>query len=179
MAYFNYNSGAKNNPEMNLKISVNNDQLFEVRDEKGLIMVNDQSVTYSLKKISSNEYVMHYDHKSYQLKVLEDKSGEMQLSVDGAFVQLEIKDHITQILEELGMDVSESNQVNEITAPMPGGIIDINVNPGDEVEEGDALLILEAMKMENIIKSPVTGTIAAVHVAKGDNVEKNQLLISF
>ncbi|WP_170147960.1 acetyl-CoA carboxylase biotin carboxyl carrier protein subunit [Marinoscillum furvescens] len=164
---------------MNLKISVNNDHLFEVKDRNGTLLVNESSIDYSLKQVAKDEFVLHYNQKAYQINVLNDAGAELELSINGAPVHLEIKDHITQILEELGMDVSEGAQVNEITAPMPGGIIDINVKAGDTVHEGDALLILEAMKMENIIKSPVAGTIAEVHVGKGDNVEKNQLLISF
>jgi biotin carboxyl carrier protein len=62
---------------------------------------------------------------------------------------------------------------------MPGLIIDLKVNQGDIVKAGDTLLILEAMKMENIIKSTGEGTVKNVKVKKGDSVEKNQVLIEF
>ncbi len=62
---------------------------------------------------------------------------------------------------------------------MPGLILDINVKVGQEVQENDALLILEAMKMENIITSPRNGIIKSVSVKNGDAVEKNHLLIEF
>ena len=61
---------------------------------------------------------------------------------------------------------------------MPGNIIDIKVNVGDAVKNGDTLLILEAMKMENEIKAPCDGTVAGVHVSKGDTVDSGALLIS-
>ena len=62
---------------------------------------------------------------------------------------------------------------------MPGLILDLKVKPGDEVKKGDIVLILEAMKMENIIKSPGDGLVKSVKVKLKDSVEKNQILIQF
>lgn len=66
----------------------------------------------------------------------------------------------------------------KVNSPMPGNIIDIKVAAGDAVTNGQTLLILEAMKMENEIKAPCDGTVAGVHVAKGDTVDSGALLIS-
>ncbi len=66
---------------------------------------------------------------------------------------------------------------NFVNAPMPGVILDIKVNPGDDVKEGDTLLILEAMKMENEISSPAFGKISSVSVKKGESVNAGDLLI--
>jgi biotin carboxyl carrier protein len=62
---------------------------------------------------------------------------------------------------------------------MPGLILDINVKIGQKVKEDDPLLILEAMKMENVLTSPRDGIIKSISVSKGDAVNKNQLLIEF
>ena len=62
---------------------------------------------------------------------------------------------------------------------MPGLVLDVKLNVGDSVEKGDSILILEAMKMENVLKSPAEGVVKSIHINKGDAVEKNQLLISF
>ena len=64
----------------------------------------------------------------------------------------------------------------EVKCPMPGNILSVNVNVGDEVKEGHVLMILEAMKMENEIMSPKSGTVTAVTVKKGDIVESGTLL---
>ena len=77
------------------------------------------------------------------------------------------------------MDTTQSNVVKEIKAPMPGSILNILVEAGQEVKAGDQLLILEAMKMENVIKSPGDGVVAKIHVDEKQSVEKNQVLISF
>jgi len=60
---------------------------------------------------------------------------------------------------------------------MPGFILDINIKEGQEVKEGDTLLILEAMKMENAITSPNKGVVKSVNIKKGETVEKGQLMI--
>jgi pyruvate carboxylase subunit B len=64
-----------------------------------------------------------------------------------------------------------------ITTAMPGTIIDIKVKVGDSVDEGDSVVVIEAMKMENEIQAPKSGIVMAVHVAKGDNVSPNETLL--
>lgn len=66
-----------------------------------------------------------------------------------------------------------------VWAPVPGKIVDVFVKPGDTVEEGDLLLILEAMKMENELHAPRKATVASVPVKKGDQAERGQLLVAF
>lgn len=65
-----------------------------------------------------------------------------------------------------------------VNAPMPGTILDVKVNVGDTVAEGQVLMILEAMKMENDIVAPVAGKVAAINVKKGDSVNSNDALAS-
>ena len=62
------------------------------------------------------------------------------------------------------------------TAPIPGTILSINVNVGDSVEEGQVLMILEAMKMENEIMAPKSGKVASINTSKGSAVESGALL---
>jgi acetyl-CoA carboxylase biotin carboxyl carrier protein len=65
----------------------------------------------------------------------------------------------------------------EILSPMPGTIIDVLVEPGDAVEEGQELVILEAMKMENPIVATVDGTVKEVNVAVDDKVATSQVMV--
>jgi biotin carboxyl carrier protein len=77
------------------------------------------------------------------------------------------------------MNTAVGSKINTIKAPMPGLIIDLKVQAGSTVKAGDPLLILEAMKMENIIKSSGEGIVKSVKVKKGDSVEKGEVLIEF
>jgi 3-methylcrotonyl-CoA carboxylase alpha subunit len=62
---------------------------------------------------------------------------------------------------------------------MPGKVLSINVSAGDEVAEGDALLVLEAMKMENVIRAPRAGVLADIAPTAGQAVEKGALLVAY
>jgi biotin carboxyl carrier protein len=92
---------------------------------------------------------------------------------------LEVKDKLDLLLEKMGINQPSGIKVEDIKAPMPGLIIDIKVIEEQEVEQGEAIMILEAMKMENILKSPQKGIIKTIKVKKGQSVEKNQILIQF
>ena len=65
-----------------------------------------------------------------------------------------------------------------VSANLPGKVQRVDVKPGDQVQEGDVLLIIEAMKMENEIRSPYSGTVAAVYKAAGDNVQTGEEMLS-
>lgn len=66
----------------------------------------------------------------------------------------------------------------KVESPMPGNILDIRCSVGQQVNSGDVLVVLEAMKMENDIVAPSAGTVAGIHVGKGDAVDTGALLIS-
>lgn len=108
-----------------------------------------------------------YQHKTFVFKIR------------GQEVRVHLKDELDLLVEALGMAQTAETVVREITAPMPGLIVGLNVEAGQAIGQGDSVLTLEAMKMENVIKSPVDGTIATVHVKAGDSVDKNQVLVSF
>lgn len=81
--------------------------------------------------------------------------------------------------EDNKKDNSPRENVNrgEITAPMPGKILDIQINEGQEVARGDILLILEAMKLENNITAPFSGTVKSIDVGAGASVEAGAVLV--
>ncbi len=81
-----------------------------------------------------------------------------------------------KVEEKVKQEVEEVSGT-KVEAPMPGLIVRIDVEEGDEVQEGDELLILEAMKMENSIYAPVSGVVKKIYVKEGDNVEKDQVLV--
>ena len=70
-----------------------------------------------------------------------------------------------------------NGEAGDLVTQMPGKVVKISVKPGDEVKEGETLLILEAMKMENEIKTSVAGVVKAVHVKEGRALEQGVLMI--
>lgn len=97
--------------------------------------------------------------------------------INGNKYDVEIMDEYDQLIDKMGLNVTADNKVSDITAPMPGLILDIMVKEGDQVSKGDALLILEAMKMENVIKSVGDGVVKNVNGTKGKAVDKGELII--
>jgi len=75
------------------------------------------------------------------------------------------------------LKVNPSSQKTKILSPLPGSIFAINIKVGDTIKEGDSLLILEAMKMENDITAEKAGVVSAIHVTLGQQVLQNDLLI--
>lgn len=101
----------------------------------------------------------------------------MTLLVNGRQRTVEIRDEVDQLVDQLGLSVVSKAASNDVFAPMPGLVLDIMVAAGDEIEAGTPLLILEAMKMENVLKSEGSGKITRIAVEKGVAVDKRQLLI--
>ena len=165
-----------------LKVKVNN------KDEHQIVFENETSGTIDSKKFSwdvieikNGTFHVIKNNKSYTVELLraEPKEKSFLVKVNGNKYQLNVKDKYDELLKSLGMDSLNSSKVNEVKAPMPGLVLDIRVSEGDEVKKGDPILVLEAMKMENIIKSPTDGVIKKINVKKGLAVEKNQVLINF
>lgn len=79
----------------------------------------------------------------------------------------------------LGLQAGGGQKINSVKAPMPGLVLEVSVAPGQAVQKGDTLLILEAMKMENVIKAAGEGVVKAIPATKGLAVDKGQVLIEF
>lgn len=125
-------------------------------------------------------HVLHHN-KTHNARVIASNFNEKQycIEVNGTEYTIDIANPLDQLIKSLGFSVGMGKQVNAIKAPMPGLILEINVEVGQTVVENDQLLILEAMKMENSIVSPRDGVIKSIVVTQGEAIEKMQLLIEF
>lgn len=162
-----------------LEVIVDEDKKLSISSKKEDIYINGIKIDFEIEKIDEENFKIFKDNKIYSAEIIEKDGKNLILKINNQTLEVAVTDHIDQMLSRLGMDVVASSAVKEIKAPMPGGILSIEVNEGDEVVKGDPLLILEAMKMENVIKSPGDGTIQKIHISMKENVEKNQILISF
>ncbi len=134
----------------------------------------------ALDIVGSNEGFHVLDNgKSYHAEVisLEKEEKKVLLKLNGQQFMINVADNYDQLVEKMGLSIAVIHKISEIKAPMPGLVLSIAVKPGQEIVHGDPLLILEAMKMENIIKSPGEGVVKTVHAIKGKAVEKGETLI--
>jgi biotin carboxyl carrier protein len=125
------------------------------------------------------EFNLLYNNESSNAKVLSsDVTGKkVTVEVNGENFDIEIKDELDQMLEVMGFGTGSTKHIKEIKAPMPGLVLDISVLEGQEVKEGDRILILEAMKMENSIMIHTDAIIKGIRVKAGQAVDKGQVLV--
>jgi biotin carboxyl carrier protein len=129
--------------------------------------------------ISPTEFNGIYNHQSINARLVEANLLTKSLTIETGDEQFEvvIKDALDQKLDQMGFGIATGKQVKEIKAPMPGLVLEVSVTDGQQVNEGDRILILEAMKMENSILIHVNATIKKVLVKAGQAVEKGQVLV--
>ncbi|WP_420602297.1 biotin/lipoyl-containing protein [Flagellimonas sp.] len=118
---------------------------------------------------------------SYKVEISNaDFNGRLYtIKVNGSEFQTSIGTPLHELIKKMGFASNGTKNIDSVSAPMPGLILDISVEEGQEVTEDQQLLVLEAMKMENIITSPRKGVVKKVAVKQGDAVDKKQLLIQF
>jgi len=102
---------------------------------------------------------------------------QFTIKINGNTYDIKLADEYDQLVKKLGLTTAVTHKVKDIKAPMPGLVLSIQVEPGQAVQHGDPLLILEAMKMENVLKSPGDGVVKAIRVQKGTAVDKGAVLI--
>ena len=157
--------------EEKYKVTVDGSMEFE--------FTRQQVEALDLQKTSEGMAHVLKDHRSYktQLQNLNFLSRSYIVRVDSRPFEVKISNELDLLIEEMGLSLAAAQVINDIKAPMPGLILDVQVKEGDEVKEGDYLLVLEAMKMENTLTAPRDGVVKSVTVQKGQTVDKNQLLI--
>ena len=132
----------------------------EIREGQFHILFKGQSLVADVVEVNAADktFVIRINNKNYNVQ---------------------LKDQYDELLQSLGMDSFNNQKESEIKAPMPGRVLDIMQSVGSSVVKGDGVLVLEAMKMENVIKSPTDGVIKKLAVVKDQAVEKNEVLVEF
>lgn len=163
------------------EVKINGQDPLNIDATGSEITVNGEAQALEIVELGEGTFQVIRLDGAVTVHVVEVNAEEktVDLLVNGKKVTAEITTELDRLLEKMGLADALSSRISEIKAPMPGLIHSVSVAVGQEVAKGDALLILEAMKMENVIKSPDAGTVAAIHIDQGQSVEKNQLLISF
>ena len=136
-----------------------------------------EEVEIKLHEDSKGFSYIVWKNKKYLLDVIEKKQNRYTIMINGVWHSFTVETPISlkrkRYLEQQG----DSSSSVSIEAPMPGKIVDILVEEGGEVKEGEPIIILEAMKMQNEITSHVTGIVQSISVKKNDSVMKDDVLI--
>lgn len=166
---------------MKLKTTVDGQTHWVEWVQQGLVRLDDREVAVDLVTVSDREVHLIHRGRSVTVERISGSDGEKELevSVNGKKFRVSLEDRFDELLRTLGMENTGQARTTQVKAPMPGLVLDVLVAEGQEVEKDTPLVILEAMKMENVIKSPASGKIRSVPALKGKAVEKNSVLIEF
>lgn len=135
---------------------------------------------YEVEELSEGIYRLHEPGQIaviIEVLTIDFDLKSMKIRNNHTIYELEFKNDLDLVLDKMGIKRSVETLNTDIKAPMPGKVIAILVGPNDQVKKGDGILILEAMKMENVLKASADCTIKTIHISTGVNVEKGQLLV--
>jgi biotin carboxyl carrier protein len=151
----------------------------KVNDQYEFIFSEEDISQQDILSITENNFHMLVQNASHQLEVVgrDLLNKTYQVKINSNVYEVKIANDLDLLIKELGLSIGTVHLENEIKAPMPGLILEINIEVGQEVKAGDALLVLEAMKMENTITAANDATIKSIAIEKGQSVAKNELLI--
>lgn len=102
-----------------------------------------------------------------------------EIEAEGRRIRLGVEDERRRAIRRLAGSSTAPGPARELRAPMPGLLLRVHVRPGQRVETGDPLVVVEAMKMENELRAEAAGTVASVEAGEGETVEKDDLLVRF
>ena len=136
---------------------------------------------HSLNITFIDEETIHLLEKNRSVIVeinIQDHSGKsMQLQAFGERHKVAVLNEQDLVVKRMGFSTQKGSKINHVKAPMPGLVLEIMVKVNQEVKKGDALLVLEAMKMENLIRAPSAGLIKVISINKGETLDKGQLML--
>lgn len=159
------------------KITVDNKE-YEVNlvDEK--ILIDGELLQADVLRINENEIHIIYQNKNYRIQRA-SSSNQGLLVLNEQEIEVFKRSMKDEILEKIGISSEVDDKMNDLLAPMPGKILKVLKQSGEKISKSEGILVLEAMKMENVLKADADAIIAEVKVSPGDAVEKNQILITF
>ena len=145
---------------------------LDERDGRITAAIDERRYEVEVLRPEAGIYLLFAGDKVYEARVASPDSGILQVKLRGKSYSVNIIDRKHR---RLGEDHGNDSQ-KQLVAPMPGKVVKLLLNVGDEVTPGQGVVVVEAMKMQNEIKSPKAGRIAEIRVTEGEAVAANQLL---
>ena len=150
---------------------------IEVVDERH-VRVGGRLLEMDFESVSGQPvFSLILDGKSHEAFVYQNEEN-WEVLIHGQQYQVKVEDEREKRLKNAAGGGNDGNGEFHLKAPMPGLVVAVSVEEGQEVKKGQVLLILESMKMQNELKSPRDGVVGRVRVKAGESVEQKQTLLS-
>ncbi|NWF88599.1 MAG: biotin attachment protein [Ignavibacteriaceae bacterium] len=142
------------------------------------VVFNGEELNFEIFELVNNVYFLRIEEKLYKFTCTHIKNENIVLYSNNEKYEFTALTRLQDKAKELLSQKKDYHHLLEIKAPMPGMILKIKKQIGDEINQGEPVLILEAMKMENEIRSPGKGILKQIFVREGNTVEKGTILFS-
>lgn len=148
---------------------------LECKNSRRIVMKKkNHESEFEIQKISSHHYTVLISNKYYAIHL--QKFGQSyQAVVNGENLRFDLKDE--KAVRRESASSSLITRGGRVSAPMPGKVVQVSVKVGQKVRRGEGLVVVEAMKMQNIFGSFIDGIVKSVHVKQGDAVENGAVLV--
>lgn len=157
--------------------TVNNKSFeIEIRPD-GSLLVNGQKREADFRELGPSQYSILSENISHELTI-EERDGSVEVLMRGRLYTTKVLDERAQLLASRGGGAAADTGQVTIKSPMPGLIVAVKVEVGQEVTAGQTIVILESMKMQNELKSPRDGVVQTVQAEAGQSVEQNKALVT-
>lgn len=148
--------------------------IIEMND--GSVGVNGTVKTFDIRRVDERTFSVLVGGIQSRVVIVPTRDGFTML-VNGKPVEAVVEDDRDRLLKKFASTGGGQARRTSVYAPMPALVVKVEVEVGQQVQTGDGLLVLEAMKMENEIKAHASGTVKEIHAKAGDAVEKGELLL--
>ncbi|MEL7377391.1 MAG: biotin/lipoyl-containing protein [Bacteroidota bacterium] len=167
-------------PSQEKKPPTNTDYLVHLGDRSYPVS---KAEIADLDLIDTGQHHFHLLHQNQGYQVvfrgISEDGKKVHLRVNERDYEATVSDGIDQLVQQMGLNTLNDQAGKDVYSPMPGLILEVLVSPGQEIEAGMPLLILEAMKMENILRAERKSTVSKVNAAAGDSLAVDEVIMEF
>jgi len=164
------------------KVTINGKKSYEVNGtSSGSVELDGRHLLIDMVRTGERFFHILYEGRSFEAEIvhIDRQTKTVTLKVNHLVFEANVKDRLDLMLDQMGLTGAAQHKIKNMKAPMPGLVIDVRVSEGQQVKKGDPVIVLEAMKMENVLKAAGDGTVKTIEATKGKSVEKGQVLIVF
>lgn len=163
-----------------IRADVNGREYVIAQDGNGLTLDGDKR-NFSLHPLPDGRWYIREGNRGVHVRIINRSADGKSLNIfaKGRMLVVQLRDRLDTLTNRMNLHTVDKSSASRLLAPMPGLIKAVLVTEGRVTSAGESALVLEAMKMENLIRTSASVTIRKILVAPGDRVEKGQPLIEF